>query len=83
MENFSHTPESFENMLRLKIQRLNEEFQGAEKEIEDYFFPLIAEALKRDSIEEARGIIRRMPDCVARVFAHDMVRQKEIEILSR
>lgn len=78
MQKPRHIVEPIEVELWLKLQRLNEEMQDAEKKVEAHFFPLIRAALEQGDVSGAQAVVSRMPsDCVARVFAYDMIRQKK------
>jgi hypothetical protein len=57
------------------LRNVNEQ-NRAEEALKRIFFPKIQTALDEGRIEEARGIVKRMPgDSVTTVFAMDMIRQ--------
>jgi hypothetical protein len=63
------------------MYKANNEVDKLEKAIEAHFFPLIRTALNAGEVSTAHKILARMPDCVVKVFAMDMVRQAALKTI--
>jgi hypothetical protein len=67
-----------EELVRRQVV-LDEEQKEIHLEMEAHFLPLVRTELSKETpdIPAARAVLRRMPDCVAKVFGMDAVRQAE------
>ena len=65
--------------LYARYNRANDEADALNREIEQRVLGQVDELLKQNDMEAAKKLVRGMPDCVAKAFGLDRIRQAQLK----